>query len=333
MNAPAPHPTELRSPSRSGQGWHGPLMATAALCAAVLAVAVVGLVLDDRVLNADPVWLKPAKFALSIAVYNVTLAWLLSWLTRWRRTSWWLGTLIAVMVVGELAAIVLQTVRGELSHFNSASPFDGAVYNAMAAMIVTVWAANLGIGAILLLQRTGDRSTTWAIRSGVAISLAGMALAFLMTSPNAEQLAVLQEGGVTDVIGAHTVGVPDGGPGLPLVGWSTVAGDLRVAHFVGLHAFQVMILLALALIVLQGRYPRLGSDALRLRVVAVVSASYSGVVALTAWQALRGQSVVRPDALTLAVSGALAAASVLGLWWALRRRGDAAASRRLSEHA
>lgn len=303
-------------------GWHRPLAATTALCLALLAVAVVGLLLDDRVVHGDPVWLKPAKFAVSIGVYNVTLAWLLSLLTRWRRTGWWLGTVAAVMLAGELVAIVIQTARGQASHFNYATPFDSAVYNAMATMIVAVWVANLAVGALLLTRRLDDRSTTWAIRTGIAIGLVGMGLAYLMTSPTAEQMTTMREGGVAEIIGAHTVGYADGGPGLPLVGWSTVAGDLRVPHFVGLHGLQVMVLLALALTAWRGRYPRLASDALRLRVVAVVGASYTALVALTTWQALRGQSVVRPDALTLAVAGALAAGTLLGLWWALRRRSE-----------
>ncbi|MFF8767141.1 hypothetical protein ACF07Q_21690 [Nocardiopsis dassonvillei] len=303
-------------------GWHRPLAATTALCLALLAVAVVGLLLDDRVVHGDPVWLKPAKFAVSIGVYNVTLAWLLSLLTRWRRTGWWLGTVAAVMLAGELVAIVIQTARGQASHFNYATPFDSAVYNAMATMIVAVWVANLAVGALLLTRRLDDRSTTWAIRTGIAIGLVGMGLAYLMTSPTAEQMTTMREGGVAEIIGAHTIGYADGGPGLPLVGWSTVAGDLRVPHFVGLHGLQVMVLLALALTAWRGRYPRLASDALRLRVVAVVGASYTALVALTTWQALRGQSVVRPDALTLAVAGALAAGTLLGLWWALRRRSE-----------
>ncbi|MEU1897943.1 hypothetical protein ABZ512_06160 [Nocardiopsis dassonvillei] len=327
MDTPSPSPVRsrtglLRRAVPTVLGWHRPLAATTALCLALLAVAVVGLLLDDRVVHGDPVWLKPAKFAVSIGVYNVTLAWLLSLLTRWRRTGWWLGTVAAVMLAGELVAIVIQTARGQASHFNYATPFDSAVYNAMAAMIVAVWVANLAIGALLLTRRLDDRSTTWAIRTGIAIGLVGMGLAYLMTSPTAEQMTAMREGGVAEVIGAHTVGYADGGPGLPLVGWSTVAGDLRVPHFVGLHGLQVMVLLALALTAWRGRYPRLASDALRLRVVAVVGASYTALVALTTWQALRGQSVVRPDALTLAVAGALAAGTLLGLWWALRRRSE-----------
>ncbi|MBB6118524.1 hypothetical protein [Nocardiopsis algeriensis] len=298
--------------------WHRPLTLTALLCLSLLPVCAAGLILDGRLVAGDPAWLKPTKFALSVAVYNLTLAWLLSLLTRLRRTGWWLGALIAAMTTAEVLLITFQSVRGQASHFNYATPLDTAVYGLMAVMITIAWTANLGVGAILLVQRLGERSTTWAIRLGTAIGLGGMALAFLMARPTEEQAVVLEGGGVADVIGAHTVGVPDGGPGLPLLGWSTVAGDLRVAHFVGLHGLQVMILLALALVLLAARHPRISPDAVRLRLVLVAGTAYAGLTALTAWQALRGQPVVRPDALTLAAAGLLLAATAAGLWWALR---------------
>ena len=52
--------------------WHGdtPLTATGLLMLAVLGVALVGLVVDPRIVTGAPVWLKPAKFAASIALYT-----------------------------------------------------------------------------------------------------------------------------------------------------------------------------------------------------------------------------------------------------------------------
>ncbi len=99
-------------------------------------------------------------------------------------------------------------------------------------------------------------------------------------------------GFVMSAVGSHAVGVPDGGPGLPFVGWSTIGGDLRVGHFVGLHALQVLPLLA-ALVAQRGL-----PEAARVRAVVSVAAGYLGLVLLLTWQALRAQPVLAPDGLT-----------------------------------
>ena len=110
------------------------------------------------------------------------------------------------------------------------------------------------------------------------------------------------------MIGGHTVGAPDGGSGLPGTGWSTEHGDLRVAHFIGLHALQALALLAFVL----GR--RRSPDGSRARVIIVAGASYALLFALLVWQALRGQSIVTPDVTMVVARAAWAAASSGALW-------------------
>jgi hypothetical protein len=113
-----------------------------------------------------------------------------------------------------------------------------------------------------------------------------MGLAYLMTWPTANQLANYQ-----GIAGAHSVGVSDGGPGLPFLGWSTVAGDLRVGHFFGLHSIQVgAILLAVTLLL---------PIAFRVPLVIVGNLTWLGFVGLVTWQSLRAEPFSSPSELTI----------------------------------
>lgn len=123
---------------------------------------------------------------------------------------------------------------------------------------------------------------------------------------------------VTTTIGAHSVGVPDGGQGMLFVNWSTEGGDLRIPHFIGMHALQMLPLVAMVLALAATRIPRLRDSTARLRLVRVAAAGYSGLVALVTWQALRGQPLIRPDAWTWAALVALLAAVALAAVGCLR---------------
>jgi hypothetical protein len=92
------------------------------------------------------------------------------------------------------------------------------------------------------LERFCNRSLGWAIRLSLALSLAGMGTGVLMTLPTPQQLQAAEQGKGMPRVGAHTVGAPDGGPGMSVTGWSADHGDLRIAHFVGLHAMQLLLL-------------------------------------------------------------------------------------------
>ena len=101
---------------------------------------------------------------------------------------------------------------------------------------------------------------------------------------------------------------------MPITGWSLEHGDLRVGHFIGLHALQVLPLLAWALL----RWTHLDA-ATRARLLHVAGAAYTAVVLLVTWQALRGQSIVRPDGVTLAVTASLAGFAAVATVAVLRR--------------
>src|SRR5262249_45687200 len=138
-----------------------------------------------------------------------------------------------------MVAIVTQAERGTTSHFNMTTPFNSFVWFAMGAFILLVWAMNLLLAVVLIAQKMPDRAFAWSLRLGVLICAAGMAAALFMVRPMPGQVAAIASHGPR-IVGAHSVGVADGGPGLPVVGWSTKGGDLRVAHFFGLHGLQVL---------------------------------------------------------------------------------------------
>ncbi|WP_030245290.1 MULTISPECIES: hypothetical protein [unclassified Streptomyces] len=281
--------------------------------AVMAVVSAVGLLVDDRVLVGAPIWAKPFKFAVSFVAYCLSLAWMLSLLPSGRRVGWWAGTVVALASLVEMVIITGQVVRGKRSHFNHETPFDEALFNAMAVTVVILWTGTLVVAVLLLRARIADRASAWAMRSGILLALAGAAVGFLMTQP-----APGQRRGVSKVVGAHSVGVPDGGPSMALTGWSTTGGDLRIPHFVGMHALQLLPLLVMVLTVLTPRFARLADDRVRLRLVLVASGAYAAVFALVLWQALRGQPLTRPDGLTLGAAGLLLAAVTAGARTALR---------------
>jgi hypothetical protein len=110
-------------------------------------------------------------------------------------------------------------------------------------------------------------------------------------------------------VGAHTVGGPDGGPGVPVTGWSRDHGDVRVPHFIGLHALQVLALAALGL----RRWRR--PESVRVQAVLVLGGSYASMFLLLIWQALRGQSIVAPDLVTLQALAVWAGGTLAAIGW------------------
>lgn len=283
---------------------HAPMVSLAAFCALLTVFFAAGVLLDPRYITGAPAWLKPLKFAISTLVYSLSMIWLLSHLPKSRlRTI--AGNTTIVMLTLELTVIGIQAARGVQSHFNVSTLLDSAIFSSMGLMIAILWGANLLLAIALLRRKIADAPMGLALRAGLVIAVVGMAQAFVMTSPTARQMASWQSGAAVTVAGAHTVGAADGGAGIPVTGWSTQHGDLRVGHFVGLHALQILPLLAW---LLAGTTL---SAARRSSLIAVASAYYLSITLLLTWQALRAESIVAPSSLTITVFSTLTALALV----------------------
>jgi hypothetical protein len=227
---------------------------------------------DSRLVMGINVWIKPIKFALSIAIYVWTVAWLLEYLRlpSWakRIVSWG----ISISMLTEIACIAAQAARGTTSHYNVNTPFDAAIFSIMGGMI----ALNSILALVLLICFLTGRYDVpspylWGIRSGLVIFLAASGI-----------------GGMMLAHGSHSVGVKDGGPGLPIVNWSTEGGDLRAAHFLGLHALQVLPVIAFLI-----SRQRSWTISQKTASVLAFSAAYALLIALLYLQAMHGLPILK----------------------------------------
>ena len=173
-------------------------------------------------------WYKPFKFAMSTLLFSWAMGWYAHYLgseINLKAYNWGVILLLGF----EIAYIALQAGRGQLSHYNQSSALYGFLYAmmALAATAVTVWTGYLGL--LFFKNDFPDLPDyyVWAIRLGIVIfvifSLEGFVMGSRLT---------------------HTIGGPDGGEGLPILNWSTKFGDPRIAHFIGMHALQVLPILA-----------------------------------------------------------------------------------------
>jgi len=281
---------------------------TAALMLAAFVVTLAGLALDPRIITGMPAWLKPAKFAISTAIFCASIAWLFRYLDAFPKTKRWTGSALAVVLILEVGTIDAQAARGITSHFNIATTGNAILFSIMGASIGVLWLLSVWILVALFRQPFKDPAWGWALRLGMLVCVLGTASGGLMTVPTREQRAAIARHERLTVSGGHTVGAPDGGPGLPGTGWSKQHGDLRIPHFIGMHALQIIPFLFWL------------SRKRTTRFVFSIAASYLALYAILCWQALRGESIAQPTAATLTVLGVWLAATA-GALISFERRG------------
>lgn len=259
--------------------------------------AVLAMAQPDHLILGTNGWMKPTKFSFSFGLYALSVQWLVSFLQERTPRVRRLVTVIAVTSLVECVGATLQAARGLRSHFNVATPFDAAVFATMGVAVLLLIIASGMLARHVFRHPLADEPVfSTGLRLGLVVTLVGMLVPVLMLGPKPHQREAAAYTGKLRFAGAHAVGVPDGGEGLPLTNWSTEGGDLRVGHSVGVHALQLLPLAAWLLA--RSRRSRL-AVAQRVELIRVLAAVYLGLMVALTVQAVRAQPVLAPDAATL----------------------------------
>ena len=172
-------------------------------------------------------WFKPFKFAVSIGLFSWTMALYCDYLSDFNVTpfNWTVITLFGF----ELIYIIFQASKGQLSHFNISTPTHSLIYSLMGLIAVLVTLYTAYIGLLFLTQSFPSLPSyyVWSIRLGILI--------FVVFS---------FEGGLMGSRMNHSVGAINDNSNWWILGWSKTVGDLRVSHFIGMHALQILPLLS-----------------------------------------------------------------------------------------
>jgi hypothetical protein len=180
---------------------------------------------EIKIINVNA-WYKPFKFAFSTFLFVWAIGWYGFYLPNYNMTPYSITT--TILLGFEIAYIAFQAGKGQMSHFNTSTWYYSMLFSLMgiAATIVTIYTAYIGF---LFFTQKIDLpdyyllAIRWSILIFVVFSFEGFVMGSKMT---------------------HTIGGKDGSPGIPLLQWSYKHGDLRIAHFIGMHALQVIPILS-----------------------------------------------------------------------------------------
>jgi hypothetical protein len=175
--------------------------------------------------------IKPMKFALSIWIYSWTMAIIMTYFVNQKKVK--IYSYAAIVCMGfEQIAITFQALRGEQSHFNKSNTFGIIVYELMGLFILTITLWTAYMAYVYIKQKTHSLSNQIVLSMRIGL------VYFVIFSLFGGYI-----GGKT----GHSVGGLDVGNGLWFLNWNTLFGDLRVAHFFGIHSLQIIPLFGLFL--------------------------------------------------------------------------------------
>jgi hypothetical protein len=204
------------------------LVALTLVMIAVMVPTFVAFLFETRTFNGINVWIKPLKFQSSVALYAGTLAWFFAYVdpqVRVRRGVRAGVRAICLLSLFEITYITGRAAFAEGSHFNNSTLAAAILYPLMGVAIVATVAIGVWFGVLILRSNAGGISPTlrraigWGLIAGAV--LGGVTGAYMSSRT-----------------GHWVGGVATDAGGAPIFGWSRTGGDLRVAHFFGLHAMQ-----------------------------------------------------------------------------------------------
>jgi hypothetical protein len=208
-------------------------------------------------------WFKPFKFAFSTFLFSWAMAWYCHYLSNFNILLF--NWSVIILLGFEIVYITLMASKGQISHYNLSTPFYSGLFSlmAMAATLVTLYTAYVGF---LFFSQTFPELPNhylWAIRFGIMIFVIFAFEGFVMGSRL-----------------SHSVGAINDNSNWFIVGWSKTVGDLRVSHFIGMHALQVLPVLSFYLL----------RD---FRATIFLSVLYGLLAFVTLLQALQGKPLLR----------------------------------------
>ncbi len=246
----------------------------------LLAISLAAYPFDRRLIMGVNPWLKPIRFETSVAIFLLTIGLLLAHLGQayaatsaarvWREAASLTGWTIGIAMIFENTLIAIQSARGLRSHMNYATALDTGIFGVMALFILF---NTLALAALLILYVGPKSGWGWpaAVTAGARLGLV------ILIWGSVEGVAMV-------IRKQHLVGTPDNGEGVPFLNWSTTHGDLRIAHFFGLHAIQLLMLLGY--LISRTRIPRL----LQTTTVTLVALAYMAGCYWLYRTALQGRS-------------------------------------------
>lgn len=266
------------------EGYQKILLATGLILLVSGLVHLVVLTATGGSLEGDVSFRKAITFGEAFGLTAISLAWFLAYVPK-RRALWWgLAAVYAAATLIEVAMVTMQVWRGVPSHFNTATPFDNAVFAVMGISISLHVPLILAVTIAVFIAPAAPVELKWAMRAAL--------LSFIFS---------LFIGGVMIANGSNTLGA---------------AGQAKLPHALGLHALQLLPGLAY-LLEFTGWPP-----ALKSRLNRICIAGYLGIVAVSGGQALRGVALfdMRSGGVVVFVAAALAVAVPLlctgyRLWW------------------